>query len=87
MGDLKDAEGTIGLQRAFLSKGARSVLVSLWNVNDQATARLIEEFYTRWRATPGVSKAEALRLAQKRVYEEINPSPYYWAAFQLAGGR
>ena len=67
MGDLKDAEGTIGLQRAFLSKGARSVLVSLWNVNDQATARLIEEFYTRWRATPGVSKAEALRLAQKRV--------------------
>lgn len=87
MGDLKDAEGTIGLQRAFLSKGARSVLVSLWNVNDQATARLVETFYTAWRASPSVGKAEALRQAQKYVYEHVSTNPYYWAAFQLAGER
>ncbi len=87
MGDLKDAEGTIGLQRAFLSKGARSVLVSLWNVNDQATARLVETFYTTWLAAPRVSKAEALRQAQQFVYEHVSRNPYYWAAFQLAGER
>jgi CHAT domain-containing protein len=85
LGDLKDAEGTVGLQRAFLARGARSTLVSLWDVDDKATAALLWEFYEHW-LTAGRSKAEALRQAQNAVrrmpgFEE----PRFWAAFVLAG--
>jgi CHAT domain-containing protein len=91
LGDLKQAEGTVGFQRAFLAKGARSILVSLWSVDDKATALLMDRFYTHWLGPdgrPSISKAEALRQAQNDVrsvkgYE----SPRYWAAFQLVGAR
>ena len=45
LGNLKRAEGTVGFQRAFLAKGARSVLVSLWSVDDKATELLMRHFY------------------------------------------
>jgi tetratricopeptide (TPR) repeat protein len=89
LGDLKQAEGTVGLQRAFLAKGARSVLVSLWSVSDQATALLMRRFYTHWlgdRDRP--SKAESLRRAQEEVRARPEfRDPLYWAAFQLVGAR
>ncbi|WP_158508974.1 CHAT domain-containing tetratricopeptide repeat protein [Gemmatirosa kalamazoonensis] len=91
LGDLKQAEGTVGFQRALLAKGARSVLVSLWSVDDRATALLMDRFYAHWLGSdgmPAMSKAEALRLAQSDV--RLTPgfaSPRYWAAFQLVGAR
>ena len=48
LGDLKQAGGTIGLQRAFLARGARSVLVSLWNADDAATRLRMERSYVYW---------------------------------------
>ena len=87
LGDLKQAEGTVGLQRAFLAKGARSVLVSLWSVSDEATALLMKHFYTHWLGdTDHPSKAEALRRAQEdvRARPEFH-EPKYWAAFELVG--
>jgi CHAT domain-containing protein len=85
LGNLRDAEGTVGLQRAFLAKGARSTLVSLWNVDDAASAALLREFYERW-LTAGVSKSEALRQAQDTVRRtEGFEHPRFWAAFVLAG--
>ncbi len=48
LGSLTQAEGTVGLQRAFLAMGARSVLVSLWSVSDAATEALMRAFYTHW---------------------------------------
>ena len=53
LGNLKNAEGTVGLQRAFLAKGARSVLVSLWSVSDAATDRLMRAFYAHWLEDAG----------------------------------
>lgn len=94
VGNVKSAEGTLGLQRAVLGKGARSVLVSLWNVNDAATLFLIERFYEHWLHDPAQpSKSEALRLAEVDMRAEAarNPvhrawaDPFYWAAFQLVG--
>jgi CHAT domain-containing protein len=85
LGDLKDAEGTVGLQRAFLAKGARSTLVSLWTVDDRASSALLREFYQQWLAG-GMSKSEALRRAQDAV--RATPGlehPRFWAAFVLAG--
>jgi CHAT domain-containing protein len=66
LGDLKEAEGTVGLQRAFLAKGARSVLVSLWSVSDAVTEELMKRFYGHWLEDDDrPSKAEALRRAQE----------------------
>jgi CHAT domain-containing protein len=89
LGNLRQAEGTVGLQRAFLAKGARSVLVSLWSVSDAVTSLLMEGFYTHWLDDPRrPAKAEALRLAQEDV--RATPGyqhPRFWAAFQLVGAR
>jgi CHAT domain-containing protein len=87
LGDLTRAEGTIGMQRAFLAKGARSVLVSLWSVDDEATRLLMERFYRHWLDPIAPrSKVEALRLAQAEVRAMPKfASPKFWAAFQLVG--
>jgi tetratricopeptide (TPR) repeat protein len=85
LGNLRDAEGTIGLQRAFLARGARSTLVSLWDIDDRASSALVREFYAQWLG--GVGKAEALRRAQDSVRRMPGfEHPRFWAAFVLAGG-
>ncbi len=92
-----DGEGLKGLTRAFQFAGARTVASSLWQVDDQATAELMQRFYRHLRA--GMAKDEALRAAQLelirgpieiknrqgQVEERDLSSPYYWAAFQLIG--
>jgi CHAT domain-containing protein len=85
----KQAEGTVGLQRAFLAKGARSVLVSLWSVSDEVTAALMQRFYTHWlEDADAPSKAEALRRAQAEIRVMGGwEHPRFWAAFQLVGAR
>jgi len=79
----------MGLSRAFLYGGAPSLLLSLWVVEDEASAVLMRRFYTALRA--GRSKAAALREAQlallrKEVDTGIDASgPFFWAPFQLIG--
>lgn len=72
----------IGLTHAFLSAGAASVLASLWTVQDDTTATLMEAFYTRLRA--GARPAAALRETQCEALRR-QPHPYFWAAFSLHG--
>ncbi|HUR92885.1 MAG TPA: CHAT domain-containing protein, partial [Gemmatimonadaceae bacterium] len=89
LGDPKQAEGTVGLQRGLLAKGARTVLVSLWSVDDEATGFLMRRFYEHWLG--GAGKAEALRRAQTDVRTSASHPNWrhsrYWAAFQLVGAR
>ena len=74
-------EGLMGLTRAFLYAGAPRVIVSLWNVNDRATADLMVIFYRRM-LRDHESPAEALRQAQLELRKQKQwESPYYWAAF------
>jgi CHAT domain-containing protein/tetratricopeptide (TPR) repeat protein len=88
LGDLKYAEGTVGLQRAVLAKGARSVLVSLWSVDEAATHLLMNAFFKHWLGSNDISKAEALRRAQEEIRAiPTYSNPRYWAAFQIAGAR
>jgi len=87
LGALSESEGTIGLQRALLAKGARSVIVSLWDVDDTATSMLMQSFYDYWQLGHGLSKSEALAQA-KLDLRKSGPEfdhPRYWAAFQLVG--
>ena len=78
-------EGLDGITRGFMYAGARRVIVSLWNVNDKATAALMKRLYTemlRDNRTP----AAALRAAQIEMLRLRQwQSPYYWAAFVMQG--
>jgi CHAT domain-containing protein len=74
----------MGLMRAFLGVGASALVVSLWLVQDEAAASLMEKYYQR--LGNGVRPAEALRAAQLAIKEE-HPHPYYWAPFILVGKR
>ena len=79
-----ESEGIIGLPRGFLYAGAKSVIASLWKVNDDATATLMSRLYARLQK--GESPSSALRGAQlEMVQDERWANPYYWAAFVLQG--
>ncbi len=78
-------EGLVGLTRGFMYAGAARVVVSLWNVNDQATAELMTKFYRRM-LKQGERPAAALRAAQVELWKQKQWSaPFYWAAFTLQG--
>jgi CHAT domain-containing protein len=78
-------EGLVGLTRGFLYAGARSVVASLWKVEDRATAELMGHFY-REMLVEGASPAAALRSAKVAMWRQRRWSaPRYWAAFVLQG--
>jgi tetratricopeptide (TPR) repeat protein len=74
----------IGLTRAFLGAGAATLVASLWLVQDESTATLMEKWYEHLRR--GVGRAAALRSAQLALKEKY-PHPYYWGPFVLIGQR
>ena len=76
------SDDQLGLMRGFLYAGARSLMLSLWNIDDGCTAELMSRFYNAWRG--GVSKSKALNIAMKAIREEY-PNPFYWAPFLLVG--
>jgi CHAT domain-containing protein/Tfp pilus assembly protein PilF len=78
-------EGVVGLTRGFMYAGAPRVVVSLWSVNDRATADLMKTFYQGMLAQ-GMRPAAALRAAQLALWKQKEwQAPYYWAAFTLQG--
>jgi CHAT domain-containing protein/Flp pilus assembly protein TadD len=84
LGQEMGGEGLIGLTRAFQYAGARSVLASLWKVEDRATGELMKHFYVY--LNEGKSKDEALRQAQiDLVHSASYSQPRDWAAFQING--
>jgi CHAT domain-containing protein len=86
LGKLVSGEGILGLTRAFFYSGARNVTVSLWDVNDSATAALMKVYYQN--LNQNAPKSDALRQAKLRLLGGKNPAwrhPYYWAAFVLVG--
>ena len=94
LGTLKRAEGIIGLTRAFLHGGASSVVVSLWQVEDQSTALLMQKFHEHLKN--GEDKDKALQQAKLDVMKsqlqlkatgqvESLTSPFFWAPFVLIG--
>ena len=86
LGKLVSGEGILGLTRAFFYSGARNVTVSLWNVNDSATAALMKSFYQNMNR--GLPKSAALRQAKLIMLRGKNVTwsqPYFWAAFILVG--
>ncbi len=84
LGVLQRGEGVVGLTRALQYAGARSVVVSLWSVADESTARLMETFYRELKR--GASKDVALQRAMAAVRRDPRwRHPFYWAPFALTG--
>jgi CHAT domain-containing protein len=79
-------EGLYGMTRGFMYAGSKRVLVSLWDVQDQATAQLMTDFYRGLLGPKRPSTAAALRAAQIAIWREGRwQAPYYWAGFVLQG--
>ena len=81
-----DKKAALGLAGFAVRSGARSTLATLWQVNDESTAKLMVEFYSSLTQKPGITKAEALRTAQLKLLEQPQyQHPFYWAPFVLVG--
>lgn len=78
-------EGLTGLTRGFTYAGASSIIASFWNVDDEAGAELMKQFYTNL-LQHGMSPATALRAAQNEIRKRPEwRSPYFWAGFTFQG--
>ncbi|MBL1215496.1 MAG: CHAT domain-containing protein [Ignavibacteriae bacterium] len=83
LGVVDKREGILGMQKSFFDAGAKSVVVSLWDVSDKHTYLFMELFYKNLKT--GLNKSYALKKAKQDFIKEYSPNPYYWAAFVLAG--
>jgi len=78
-------EGLMSLNNAFLQSGAKSVVSSMWKVDDSATKELMTDLY-RGIVSDGLTASAALRNAQIKMYNDPRfRSPFFWAAFTLHG--
>ena len=85
LGKNVSGEGLVGLTRGLMYAGAARVALSLWNVSDEGTSVLMQEFYKQM-LQENKNPTQALRAAQRKLW--ANPdwrNPYYWAAFTLQG--
>lgn len=84
-GRLQGQEGVANVVRAFLYAGARSIVSTLWEVDDTFTAALMKRFYANLGAGRDVS--ESLRLAKLEMRRRLGPNatPYFWGPFTVVG--
>ena len=82
LGKVANGDDVVGLTRGFLYAGARTIVASLWQVDDRATSELMSAFYSS--LGKGLTRREALSAAEREQLKK-QPHPFFWAAFQLTG--
>lgn len=82
LGERSRGDDLVGLNRAFIYAGARTVMASLWSVKDKETGELMVSYFDYVKR--GLGKGEALQRAQVDTRSKY-PHPYYWASFVLTG--
>ena len=81
LGKLASGDDVVGLTRGFMYAGAQTIVASLWQVSDEATAFLMTSFYNNLKEMPTAKAFRAAQLETKKTF----PNPFDWAAFQLIG--
>ena len=82
LGQIEIGEGVYGLQRAFLQAGAKSLVMSLFKVSDEATQKLMSNFYQKWLES---GDKRASFVAAKKEIKSQYPNPLDWGAFVMVG--
>jgi CHAT domain-containing protein len=82
LGDISNGEGVYGLQRAFLVAGAKTLIMSMFKVDDEATQKLILSFYRKWLTSGNLRKSFVDAKMELRIEY---PEPYYWGTFMMIG--
>lgn len=82
LGEIEAGEGVYGLQRAFLVAGARTIIMSLFKVSDEATQKLMVKFYSKWLET---GDKRASFIAAKQEIKDEYKDPIYWGPFIMIG--
>jgi CHAT domain-containing protein len=82
LGDISNGEGVYGLQRAFLVAGAKVLIMSMFKVDDEATQKLILNFYRQWLSSNNLRQSFINAKKELRV---DYPEPIYWGAFMMIG--
>jgi CHAT domain-containing protein len=89
VGEVRAGEGVFGLRRAFQVAGARTVIMSLWPVDDENTRRWMTSVYEHRfaRGAPTIEAVRAASLSQLRRRRQagLSTHPFYWAGFIAAG--
>ncbi|HEY9125312.1 MAG TPA: CHAT domain-containing protein, partial [Bacteroidales bacterium] len=81
LGNISNSDELVGLSRAFIYAGTPSIVVSLWSVADEPTAKLMTYFYENLKSNPA---NVALALAERKLMKTYK-EPYFWAPFVLIG--
>lgn len=87
-GNVYQGEGIMSLTRGFILAGSSAVINTLWDVNDDASGRIMEDFY--YNLSKGKDKDEALRMAKLNYIKMTPPAytnPNYWAAYEVFGDK
>ncbi len=82
LGEISNGEGVYGLQRAFLVAGAKTLIMSMFKVDDEATQELILNFYKKWLASGNLRQSF---IEAKKELRVKYPEPIYWGAFMMIG--
>jgi len=87
LGKLQKGEGMLSLAKGFSYAGAKSLVTTLWKINDQTTSELMQEFYKN--LDDGMPKDKALREAKlaylKTADDDLLTHPYFWSGFMISG--
>jgi CHAT domain-containing protein len=87
LGEIRAGEGVFGLRRAFQVAGARTVIMTLWSVEDRSAMQWMRALY-EGRLRRGLTTADAVRDAsltrQRRAHGESD-HPFHWAGFVASG--
>ncbi|HRI79043.1 MAG TPA: CHAT domain-containing protein [Cyclobacteriaceae bacterium] len=82
LGEISNGEGVYGLQRAFFVAGAKVLIMSMFKVDDDATQKLILNFYRKWLASGNLRKSF---IEAKQELRAEYPEPIFWGAFMMIG--
>jgi CHAT domain-containing protein len=82
LGEVRNGEGVYGLQRAFQTAGAKTIVMSLWKVSDEATKQLMINLYDELCKTK--NKRQAFVTAQLKLRKQFSDA-YFWGAFLMIG--